>query len=67
MVNTIDINNANKRTDINDANRQTDVNNANELMDVNNTINAQIDVININGHISPCVEVKVIYILYKIQ
>ncbi|XP_050450134.1 facilitated trehalose transporter Tret1-2 homolog [Cataglyphis hispanica] len=59
MVNIIDINNANRRTDIDDANRQTDVNNANELTDVNNTINAQIDVININGHISPCVEIKI--------
>lgn len=56
MANIIDINN--RQTEINDANEETDVN-ANELTDVNNTINAQIDVINTNRHISTCVEIKV--------
>lgn len=54
MTNIIDINNASRQTDINDADRQTDIN---ELTNLNNIVNGQVDVNNINKHISTCINV----------
>lgn len=68
MTNVIDINNASRQTDINDANRQTDVNNT-ESMNVNDIVNRQMDVKNINEHISTCIDkiTHKVCIYFKIQ
>ncbi|GAB1859080.1 Solute carrier family 2, facilitated glucose transporter member 8 [Camponotus japonicus] len=55
MTNVIDINNASRQTDIDANDRQTDVNNT-ESMNVNDIVNRQMDVKNINEHISTCID-----------
>lgn len=54
MTNIIDINNASRQTNLNDANRKTDINNT-ESINVNDIVNRQMDVNNINEHISTCI------------